>query len=163
MNHDASFNSTAWHDNHVHGLSVHEGEDRGGQLVLDLDHIVEWVKPKYGSFSFRIAPAFLTFHDVSDLEIFISYAASGAAIVPFSIGEIHRDLLSPGERPYYQWEIDLSWPKGKISFKASGFTQVLRTEPIESEGQKLSQEERQGLFASTNSPTSLRKPGAAQA
>ena len=51
------YESGAWHDNHIHGFTIREGEDGAGQLVLDIDHILEWLPPKEGYYSFMISPA----------------------------------------------------------------------------------------------------------
>jgi hypothetical protein len=70
MNEKNDFQSMCWHDNAIHGISIREGDDGcGGELDLDIDYILEWIEPENNSFSFRIAPTTLTFHDVSDLVI----------------------------------------------------------------------------------------------
>jgi len=35
-----------------------------GQLELDIDYILEWLRPSESTFAFRVAPAALTFIDV---------------------------------------------------------------------------------------------------
>lgn len=139
-----AFNAMSWHDNHVHGLAIEEGAHGLGELRLDLDYIVEWLACADGKFSFRIAPALLTFHGVSDLVVSLDYAASSAALTPFSIHEIRRTPL-PHAR--YAWEIELNWPKGRIAFSADGFTQALRGSAVESERQHLSAAERRAAEA----------------
>ena len=129
----------SWHDNHVHGLAIEEGAHGLGELRLDLDHIVEWLACADGKCSFRLAPALLTFHGVSDLVVSLDYAGPSAALTPFSIHEVRRTLLPHGR---YAWEIELNWPKGRIAFNADGFAQVLHGNAVESERQYLSAAER---------------------
>jgi hypothetical protein len=123
---DADFDQMSWHDNHVHGLQIRSGEDGLGEVILDLDYILEWLPPVGGvHFRFRIAPAILTFSDVADLRLHVDFTS--AALGPFSIGDVKRTAIDnqTGAR-YFEWTIEVSWPRGSILFGASGFKQVLR-------------------------------------
>lgn len=63
---------------------------------------------------------------------------------PFSIDDIHRESLefSTGSRSY-RWRIAINWPRGRLEFQASRFTQTLIGEPVIKAGaQSLSSEER---------------------
>ena len=142
---ESRFEEMSWHDNHVHGLRIREGEDGCGELELDLDYILEWLRPTPSAFAFRLAPATLTFVDVFDLRIEIDYAAATAGITPFSISEITRE--SPVNGGALKWKIELNWPQGAISFSASGFRQTLRVSPIVSDSQSLSHQKRASLGA----------------
>jgi len=125
---EADFDSMSWHDNHVHGLEIREGEDGTGELILRLDHILEWLSPgEGGRFSFRIAPATLTFRGVFALRIELDYI--GYAFTPFSIAGISRE----GNR----WSIGINWPEGIISFDATSFVQELTGEEVLSDKQSL--------------------------
>ena len=84
------FDSMSWHDNHVHGLTIHSGEHGTGELILDLDYILEWLPAVEGRYRFVLAPADLCFHDVTDLRISLDYVNPSAAITPFSISNIGR-------------------------------------------------------------------------
>lgn len=132
---EADFQAMSWHDNHVHGLRIAEGSDGAGELVLDIDHILEWLQPTESTFAFRVAPATLTFHEVMDLRVEFDYAAASAGIVPPSIHEIVRDGSL--------WTIAINWPSGQITFSGSRFTQVLRREPAVFDHQCLEQHERE--------------------
>ncbi len=125
----SDFPELSWHDNHVHGLTIREGPHGAGELLLDLDFIVEWL-PAPEAFAFRLAPATLTFHDVTDLSISLAYGRIGAAIGPFSIAEVSREThdFATGHLSF-SWRIVVNWPEGLISFCASGFTQDLRAAP----------------------------------
>lgn len=138
---ESCFDEMSWHDNHVHGLRLREGPvDAGwrGQLELDLDYILEWMRPTESTFAFRVAPATLTFVDVLRLRIDIDYAAPGAATTPFAIDAITRVVAVDGVR----WTIALNWPKGEISFDASGFRQALRGPARLTSSQSLTEQER---------------------
>jgi hypothetical protein len=135
---DSQFDEMSWHDNHVHGLRIREGEHGCGELDLDLDYILEWLCPTESSFAWRVAPATLTFREVFDLRIEIDYAAASAGITPFSISGIARAASKDGISS--RWTIELNWPKGALTFTASGFRQTLRAEPNVSATQGLGPE-----------------------
>jgi hypothetical protein len=126
------FDTYSWHDNHVHALRIRSGEHGTGELVLDLDYILEWLPPRDGAFTFRVAPATLTFHGVVDLRVSLDYAGPSAGMTPFSIQGIDRELYLYGNGfSAFRWRIPVNWPDGEITFIASGFTQVLRAPPVD--------------------------------
>ena len=146
---ERDFDQLSWHDNHLYGIHFSIGDaslgDWRSDLVLDIDHIVEWVCGTDGRTRFLVAPATLTFHDVTDLKIDIFWGDSGfrVALHEASIAGIGRSQVADQriclDRPYFRWLIETNWPsEGKVVFGASGFTQVLRAEPILAEEQKLS-------------------------
>ena len=125
-----------WHDNTIHGLSFGLAEPEIGDwrsdLVLDIDHIVEWLCGAPGEFRFRVAPATLTFHDVTDLAIAVDQGDSGGrtALIEWSIDRVERQRL---DRPmdYWRWTIHLHAPPGgTLAFCASGFTQEQTAEAV---------------------------------
>ena len=65
---DADFPNLSWHNNCVSAFRVIEGEDGAEDLVLDIDHIVEWIESEK-RYDFRVAPAELRFRDVADLRM----------------------------------------------------------------------------------------------
>lgn len=142
------FEDYSWHDNAIHGLRIVEGNDGcSGDLVLDIDFILEWLAPPRDdeSFSFKIAPANLTFHEVTDLVVSIDYAASTAACQPMMIHEIHRNPITYSNGySSFTWKIEINWPRNSfISFDSSGFTQELKSEAIVSSAQYLSPSQRE--------------------
>jgi hypothetical protein len=139
---ESHFDEMSWHDNHVYALRIRKGDDGSGELELDIDYILEWLRPSETSLAFRLAPATLTFREVFDLRIEIDYAAVGAGITPFSISVIDREVDDVG---FCKWRVELGWPKGLISFSARGFTQILRSSPVVSECQSLEDVERPAL------------------
>jgi len=87
----ADFETIRWHDNAIHGFRIVEGADNhGGTLAFDIDFILEWLPGGSGSFTFKIEPSALIFHEVTDLVISIDYAVATAAVQPMTIHEIHR-------------------------------------------------------------------------
>jgi len=144
---ESDFDSLGWHDIHVHGFRVTEGEHGTGQLILDLDYILEWIHPETegGSFRFRIAPASLIFRDVFGLRVTLDYATPTAGMGPFSIDGIERACLSH-DNGYqsFRWSIAVNWPDGHIEFESPGFTQTLTGPIIETDSQSLTIAERNG-------------------
>ncbi len=138
---DADFESLSWHDNHDNGLSIREGACGSGQLVLDLDYITEW-RCVDKTCSLMLAPADLTFEEVTDLEVGIDFR--GIAMGPLSISVIRREAIEETSRfGRYRWRILFDFPKSEIAFMAAGFVQELRAAPVESPHQSLGWEERQ--------------------
>jgi hypothetical protein len=153
---ESDFDRLSWHDCHIWAVELRVGdpdnEDWTSDLVLDIDFIVEWLCGVGGGGQFRVAPATLVFHGVTDPKIDIDWGHSGfqTALHPVSIGQLERQRIQDQkvylDRPYYSWKICLNWPdRGLITFGAVGFTQTLRAEPILSENQRLSRSERIGL------------------
>ena len=149
---DADFAELSWHDCHIWGLELRAGEPDEGDwtsdLVLRLDYIVEWLCSLDGGAEFRVAPAELVFHGVTDPRISIDQE-SGAqvALHLLSIDRIEREPIREQrvflDRPYYRWRVALNWPAGsEIRFGAVGFTQTLLAEPVVLDRQLLTLGER---------------------
>jgi hypothetical protein len=150
---EADFDRLSWHDCHIWAVEVRAGDpddrDWTSDLALDIDFIVEWNCGVGGGGQFRVAPATLVFHGVTDPKIDIDWGRSGfqVALHPVSIGTVEREEIQSQkvylDRPYYRWRIRLNWPNGgEIVFGAVGFTQTLRAEPVLTEKQCLSLSER---------------------
>jgi hypothetical protein len=144
----ADFDGRAWHDNALYALSLDVGDvargDWRSDLVLDIDHIVEWLCGADQQVRFRVASAILRFHHVTDLRIRVDCGDSGGqvALHPLSIDTITRERIRDQkicfDRPYWRWRIALNSPHGgAITFGASGFTQTLRAEPVLLDQQQL--------------------------
>lgn len=154
---EADFEQLSWHDCHIWGFSLRAGDDNDlmSQLVLDVDFIVEWVCGTDGKTGrFRVAPASLVFDEVTDLRIHADWGTSGfpVSVTPPSIDSIERecvpDRMVYPARPYYCWQIKFNWPAGaEIVFKAVGFTQTLRAEPVLSDTQHLPLRQRAWFIA----------------
>ena len=143
------FDRFCWHDDPVYGLALRLGDpaanDWRSDLVLDIDHIVEWVRNE-DRIRFRIAPATLVFHGVSDLRIDIDWGMRGWQVAPSlpTIDRIERERVREGEqrifldRPYYAWRVAFASPTGgSISFGAVDFDLTLRREPMLADEQRV--------------------------
>jgi hypothetical protein len=149
---DAEFEHLSWHDCHIWGLEFRAGEpdekDWTSGLVIRLDFIVEWLCGIAGGADFRVAPAELIFHGVTDPWISIAWGSGfQAALHPGSIDRIEREPIQNQkvflDRPYYRWRIALNWPAGgEIGLGAVGFTQTLLAEPTLTSRQHLTLSER---------------------
>jgi hypothetical protein len=142
------FDVLSSHDNTLYGLRFRVGDplrkEWHSDLVLDLDHIVEWLRTDDSRIRFRVVPAWLVFHDVTDLRIALDFGDSGCrtAINQPSVDAITRQRVSEQkiclDRPYYRWRIAFNLPRGgELAFGASGFTQTWRAEPMLVDEQSL--------------------------
>ncbi len=138
---DQDFDRMSWHDNHVHALRVFEGEHGAGELWLELDYILEWLKEDQGLL-FRIVPVQLRFADVSSLRVTLDYATVTAAMGPFSVASIERTFEVRARYTASLWKIIVNWPVGEIEFEASGFEQVPIGGEVLSRRQVLTPQER---------------------
>ncbi len=149
---NTDFDSLSWHDNIIYGLAFDVGDASRGDwrhdLNFDIDYIAEWVPSgEQGGergMRFRVAPATLTFHEVTDLRLGVDFGDSNCstAINEWSIAGITRDVLDDRQRfpdgDYFRYCIELNWPQGgEIAFGARGFTQSLRAEPVLLDEQRL--------------------------
>jgi hypothetical protein len=110
---EADFDTLGWHDSHVHGMRVLDGEHGTGQLWLDIDYILEWLNPESegGNYRFRVAPAMLKFREVMSLRVSLDYATPAAAMGPFSLEGVERELVSyPNGYESYRWTLTVNWP-----------------------------------------------------
>jgi hypothetical protein len=150
---DVDFDRLSWHDCHIWGIAVRAGDPAEGDwtsdLALDIDYILEWICGTRGGGQFRVAPATLVFHEVTDLRIDIDWGRSDfrQALHPVSIAGVERARIQDQkvqlDRPYYSWTIRLNWPAGgTVAFGARGFTQTLRADPVLTSSQRLSQAQR---------------------
>ena len=138
---ELDFDAMSWHDNTVYGLSFDIGDASLGDwrrdLSFDIDYIAEWVPSGEQRARFRVAPATLTFHQVTDLRIAVDFGDSDGnmAINNLAIANVTRTAVDDKQRfpdqDYYRYRIELNLPQGgEIAFGARGFTQVLRAEPV---------------------------------
>ena len=139
---DEQFDEMSWHDNCVHGLRVVEGTRGAGELILDLDYILEWIETEKG-FRFRIQPVTLKFREVTDLRILLDYATPTIALGPFSIHAIERKFEQRERYTAQVWKLLINSPIGEITFESQGFEQRGVGTPRLSSGQWLSPEERE--------------------
>ena len=139
---EADFDQLCWHDNAVHALRIVEGDYGAGELLLDIDYIVEWQRVDSGRVVFRIAPATLAFRDVTNLKIALDYETPTAGLTPFALDRIERRREQRDRYEALLWALVVNWPIGSITFEAKGFRQFLRGPAVLSSEQKLSSEAR---------------------
>jgi hypothetical protein len=160
---EQDFEQLGWHDCTVWGVELHPADPDAGDwsadLALDIDFIVEWLcrAGPSGRVEFRVAPATLVFHGVSDLSIMIAWGNRGVGVHEMSIDTIEREPVLPAtpgpDRPVSRWRIKLNWPKsGEIAFEAEGFTQTLRADPVVTDQQSLSRRVRSRLAPLPSEP-----------
>ena len=135
------FAEMSWHDNYVHALRIVQGNHGAGELVLDLDYILEWIKGADGM-RFRILPVNLRFIEVTALRLSLDYASPSAAMGPFSIHAIERRTEARERYIAKLWKILVSWPVGEITFEAGGYEQRGWGKQVLSHLQHLLPEER---------------------
>jgi hypothetical protein len=137
---EADFESMGWHDCHIHAIAVETLPNNPGRLLLDIDYLVEWLRPDPASsgLAFMVSPATLVFDQAWDLVTNIDM--SGWAF-QLPILEVERD--GPDERGLSTWR--LAGDQFELSISSRGFTQYLRREPVFCDGQWLSVEERGGF------------------
>jgi hypothetical protein len=132
---DVDFDALSWHDNALHGLRLDPADPDAGDwrsdLVLSIDHIVEWVGASDGM-QFRVAPALLTFHDVGGLSIAVDW--QGEMLHDMAIDSIECRAAAPAgpkrDVQRWNWHIAFNWPAGgAVSFVGGGFTLRLLDEP----------------------------------
>lgn len=139
---DEQFDEMSWHDNCVHALRIVEGIHGAGELILDLDYILEWIEAEE-SFRFRILPVTLKFRGVTNLRISLDYATPTIALGPFSIHAIERKIEQRERYVAQVWKLLINSPVGEITFEAQGFEQRGVGASQISNGQWLSPEERE--------------------
>ncbi len=136
----------SWHDCHVHGIGVTQGEHGSGELGFDLDYILEW-RPGKGGVSFLLVPATLRFHEVTGLRLALDWATPTASMGPLALSGIARVRRQVSEvRQRYTatiWRLEVSWPSGTIEFEAKGYTQIAWGREVVSTEQVLARGERQ--------------------
>jgi hypothetical protein len=145
---EADFGRLSWDGCRIWKLEIAAGDGRA-DLVLGLDLVVDALCGFNREARFKLAPATLTFHTVTDLKIGIDCGDSGNLLMvqPLSIAEISRTATASPS--YYVWRIRLGWPRGgELSFGAAGFTQVLLAEPIISGTNFLSEAQRRRMLTS---------------
>jgi len=135
------FEEMSWHDNHVHGLRILEGAHGAGELLLDLDYILEWLKGP-DEMQFRLVPVSLRFTEVTNLRVSLDYASASAALGPFSVHAIERHLVQRERYVAQVWRIRINWPGGEISFEANGYEQRSKGEAVVRPRQYLLPKER---------------------
>jgi hypothetical protein len=152
----ADFEKSSWHDCRIWSIEFLVGDsdedDWTSDLAFGIDYIVEWICGAEGGTKFRVAPARLVFHGVTDPTIKLDWGSSGFQVAPcdLTIDRIARGPVRDQKvylhRCYYHWTVELHPPVcGSIEFGAVDFSQSLLAEPIVSDRQYFSLRERSRL------------------
>ncbi len=133
------FELMTWHDNTLHGISCVD-ENFANDLVLDIDYVEQCLE-EAGYYRFKVAPAKLVFHEVSQLKIsLISNGPQTMFAYLATINGIGREQVGENR---YRWMVDLLGCKENvITFESSGFTQETYREAIISTSQHLTVDQR---------------------
>lgn len=138
---DRDFDFMGWHDATIHGLVFRPQQH---SFVLDLDYILKWIEPEppENFYSFWVAPATLTFENVSELEIAIR-----TNLPQLTLFGIERDDEQPAgqtspTKHLKSWRYILDADQGTITFRATGFSQKFRNLPVYTRQQSLTEQER---------------------
>lgn len=140
---ERDFDVMNWHDAVVHALSI-DTREYDYELILDVDYILEWIKPVAPDnyYSFVIAPATIIFSGVWDIKT--DLATRESVLEPIRIQDIQRENqrnITNSEIVTWDWTISLI--QGTIRFNGSGYTLYLRRKPILTAGrQELLTDER---------------------
>ncbi len=130
---DEELDDLGFHDCYVWGM---RWDAQTYSFSLDLDYIVEWVKPadRDGAFRFWTSKAELCFGNVDNLEISLSW---DQCLLECQIQDIHRreSRNTPNGTTQWRWELELSSPEGEVSFWATDFQLRIVTSPVLSDGQ----------------------------
>ncbi len=133
-----------FHDDSIYGFQLISPEpdlgDWRSELVLDIDHIEEWLQDEAGHIRFRLLQAQLTFVDVTDLMV--SFGFPGTSLVPLPIDRISRSdkptKIRGDDGTEYLWAIELNDQlKGAFAFCASGYRLTPLGDPIECDQQQI--------------------------
>lgn len=140
------YEQMGWHDCSIYGLTFLPVDEIGTtNLVFDIDYIFKWVTPiKPGqAFSFWVSPCTLVFKDAFALTMNVDRRGGITDMLEIAdlylVGKVEQET----NHWIYEWSIDLQ--EGNISFKSSGFEQIVRQKPLFTDGQFLTLDERNGI------------------
>lgn len=139
---ERDFEQMDWHDSRIYAF---EFKAESFEFALDIDYILQWVRPNDDetSFKFWVAPATLVFRNIWNLNMEIGS-------LDLEIQDLQRSNPRPPknvnyikESLEYDWLIETN--SGEISFTAVGYKQYFRKEPFFSNLQSISFSERGGV------------------
>ncbi|MCL1919072.1 MAG: hypothetical protein FWG14_12335 [Peptococcaceae bacterium] len=137
------YEQMGWHDCVVHGIGFASGNEQYPyDLLFDIDYIFNWVHPvpPEKHFSFWISPCTLIFKDIYSLHMQIE--SDALDFLEIDVIKMVNKTEQNGVW-VYEWEIWLQ--EGCISFKSSGFRQIIRFKPVFSKTLSLTIEDRRGI------------------
>jgi len=145
---EADFDVMGWHDATVRAVAFLL---ESYEFSLDIDHIFKWIPPERNDDGYRfvVAPSTLVFHNVyqlsCDLELNFDVQIED---VNRADARVPRNAEHVGKSTEWLWTFGIRG--GSVSFRATGFDQYVRRQPMLVSRQSLSLDERGGLsFART--------------
>lgn len=106
-------------------------------MSFDLDFIQEWILADDGAYDFYVAPATLTFKNVSNVRISIGLDFNE----PLQINTIKKSTITRDNMFMFTIEFHcIARRRSWIKFEASGFRQVVTKRPVRSCVQELDRE-----------------------
>ena len=143
---ELDYEQMGWHDSSIYGMSFLTPNDGAAtHLAFDIDYIFKWVHPVHPKeiFSFWVAPCTLVFKDTFDLTMNIDSRGGIANMLDIADLFLTSKVEQEPNKWIYEWMIDLR--EGYIKLKSSGFNQIVRQQPIFTDGQVLTPDERNGI------------------
>lgn len=137
---DVDFEVMGWKDAHIHAIAT---IPESFELLLDIDYVVRWVDPTPPDdyFTFWVAPATLVFNNVHDVEVHLESQTG-----EFSICSINRsDEQATQNKKLTDWLWKIDTYEDSLSFRATGYQQYFRTQPILTQSQRLNFDLRNGI------------------
>lgn len=134
-----------WHNCVIHDFTLERTDQPSApNFLLDLDYILQWLKPnELGYFQFWTAPTTLIFYNVQSLRIEIDPLWKPPVLL--EIDEIYLKRESPKSSKEIRYQGEISLRRGRMSFNAQGFKQIVRKPPKLSTMQHWGLEERGGV------------------
>lgn len=140
-----------FHDDTIHAIQfVPVDVDNGNwecELIVDIDHITNWVKSNKDGYEFDVVEATLSFHDVSEISIRCSILGGGVNPIPIDrIERSEKPIIKRGGFESFEWVIFLNdGNRGTIRFHASEYSLDLSRKPIRLSEQMIPKSQRLGL------------------
>ncbi len=137
---DADFELMNWNKTHIRAFAVLDEEF---ELIFDIDYVVEWVRPVPPDVYYRfwVAPATLVFEHVWHVKADLMSEQGG-----FHLQALHRldEQVTPSGK-IKDWLWTLIGDEGTMSFRATGYKQYFRKQPVLVQLSKLNRDERGGI------------------
>ena len=140
------YQQMGWHDSTIYGWIFKPTENGfSSDIVFDMDYIFQWVDPvaPKRNFSFWVAPCSLVFKNTFSLTINIDRRGGTTDMLEVADLYLVDKVEEEVNKWMYEWTIDLQ--EGRINFKSTGFDQVVRQQPVFTDAQCLTLEQRKGI------------------
>lgn len=137
---DTDFEQMGWYNAYVHAIAA---RPENFELLFDIDYIVQWVDPvpPNNYFTFWVAPATLVFNNVWNVTFHLESQSGEFSLQ--NLARLDEQTTPNGNMTDWLWK--LSGNDGSVSFRATGYKQYFRKQPVLTQFQKLRFDERGGL------------------